>query len=55
LGCDEAAIEAGAKLPPHFPFCSDACRRVDLGRWATGRYVIPGDPLPPPDALDDER
>ena len=24
-----------------FPFCSDRCRQIDLGKWATGQYVIP--------------
>ncbi len=24
-----------------FPFCSDRCRTVDLGKWASGAYVIP--------------
>ncbi|MGB8011312.1 MAG: DNA gyrase inhibitor YacG [Terriglobales bacterium] len=24
-----------------FPFCSDRCRQIDLGKWATGAYVIP--------------
>lgn len=23
-----------------FPFCSDRCRRIDLGKWASGAYVI---------------
>ena len=23
-----------------FPFCSERCRTVDLGRWASGGYVI---------------
>ncbi len=23
-----------------FPFCSDRCRIVDLGKWASGGYVI---------------
>lgn len=23
-----------------FPFCSDRCRQVDLGKWASGGYVI---------------
>jgi len=27
-----------------FPFCSDRCRLIDLGRWADGAYRIPGDP-----------
>ena len=23
-----------------FPFCSDRCRLLDLGKWASGEYVI---------------
>lgn len=30
---------------PDFPFCSDRCQRIDLGRWATGEYRIPGEPM----------
>ena len=25
------------------PFCSRRCADVDLGRWLTGSYAIPGD------------
>ena len=25
---------------PDFPFCSDRCRTIDLGKWASGAYVI---------------
>jgi len=25
---------------PDFPFCSDRCRIIDLGKWASGAYVI---------------
>ncbi len=31
-----------------FPFCSDRCRLIDLGRWIDGAYAIPG-----PAARDD--
>jgi uncharacterized protein len=24
------------------PFCSPRCRDVDLNRWLTGSYVVPG-------------
>jgi endogenous inhibitor of DNA gyrase (YacG/DUF329 family) len=24
------------------PFCSPRCADVDLGRWLTGQYVVPG-------------
>ncbi len=30
-----------------FPFCSDRCRLIDLGKWASGEYVISS---PVPDA-----
>jgi endogenous inhibitor of DNA gyrase (YacG/DUF329 family) len=23
-----------------FPFCSDRCRVIDLGKWASGAYVV---------------
>jgi endogenous inhibitor of DNA gyrase (YacG/DUF329 family) len=25
---------------PEFPFCSERCRILDLGNWASGKYVI---------------
>jgi len=31
---------------PEFPFCSERCRTIDLGNWASGKYVIPS-PLSP--------
>jgi hypothetical protein len=27
---------------PSMPFCSDRCRIIDLGNWASEKYVIPG-------------
>ncbi|MGE0419347.1 MAG: DNA gyrase inhibitor YacG [Acetobacteraceae bacterium] len=39
-----------ATRPAHRPFCSPRCVEVDLGRWLTGQYVIPG----PPGEMDDE-
>src|SRR6478672_9300665 len=27
---------------PNMPFCSDRCRVLDLGNWATDKYSIPG-------------
>lgn len=44
----------------HYPFCSERCKLVDLGRWLDGKYQIPvvepdegdgtadGDDTPPP-------
>jgi endogenous inhibitor of DNA gyrase (YacG/DUF329 family) len=31
------AVESKA---PDFPFCSDRCRLIDLGKWASDGYVI---------------
>jgi hypothetical protein len=25
---------------PEAPFCSERCRLIDLGNWASGKYVI---------------
>jgi len=27
-----------------FPFCSPRCKSIDLNRWLSGSYVIPGPP-----------
>ena len=48
-------VKAGT---PDFPFCSERCRDVDLGKWACGAYVI-ASPLtdseePIPDGTPDD-
>ena len=30
---------------PHRPFCSERCRVIDLGSWASERYRIAGEPI----------
>lgn len=40
-------VTALADLPT-FPFCSERCRLVDLGRWIDGDYVVPGPEVPAP-------
>jgi endogenous inhibitor of DNA gyrase (YacG/DUF329 family) len=34
------------------PFCSDRCRRIDLGKWASGDYKI-SSPILDPDLLEE--
>jgi endogenous inhibitor of DNA gyrase (YacG/DUF329 family) len=34
--CGKPATEASK------PFCSERCRDVDLNRWLSGSYVVPG-------------
>ena len=33
---------------PDFPFCSERCRLIDLGKWASEEYVI-STPVQPDD------
>jgi endogenous inhibitor of DNA gyrase (YacG/DUF329 family) len=28
---------------PNRPFCSERCRLVDLGNWASGQYSVPAE------------
>ena len=39
-----------AENPKTLPFCSPRCRDVDLNRWLSGKYVIPGKETDPEDA-----
>jgi uncharacterized protein len=36
---------------PEFPFCSQRCRLIDLGKWASGGYVI-STPISDPERLE---
>lgn len=35
-----------------FPFCSERCRLLDLGKWASGDYRI-SSPILDPDLIED--
>ena len=37
---------------PNLPFCSDRCRVIDLGKWASGEYRI-SSPILDPEVLED--
>ena len=36
----------------YVPFCSDRCRKIDLGKWAMGVYKI-SSPVLDPEVLED--
>jgi uncharacterized protein len=40
--------------PDHLPFCSKRCAQVDLNRWLSGTYAIPGTAAPVKDGSEDE-
>ncbi|HUP05015.1 MAG TPA: DNA gyrase inhibitor YacG [Bryobacteraceae bacterium] len=39
--CKKVEVNPG---DAEFPFCSERCRLLDLGNWASEKYVIPGKP-----------
>ena len=66
--CKKPVADEGPDKPKTYPFCSDRCQVIDLGRWLSGQYQIPvcdpdeSPPLPdeppaqrqPPDNTRDE-
>ena len=51
LKCPTCKATVRAK-DPDFPFCSDRCRKIDLGKWAMGVYKI-SSPALDPELLED--
>ncbi|MDP9171484.1 MAG: DNA gyrase inhibitor YacG [Acidobacteriota bacterium] len=39
---------------PEAPFCSERCRLIDLGNWASGKYVISTPAVLPPTDEDED-
>jgi uncharacterized protein len=37
---------------PDVPFCSDRCRLIDLGKWASGEYRI-SSPILDPETMEE--
>jgi endogenous inhibitor of DNA gyrase (YacG/DUF329 family) len=38
--CKKIFEYTDARSHPYFPFCSEQCRLLDLGRWLNGGYAI---------------
>ena len=38
--CPICALPVNSETHKEFPFCSERCKEIDLGNWATERYVI---------------
>jgi endogenous inhibitor of DNA gyrase (YacG/DUF329 family) len=39
---------------PWRPFCSERCRLLDLGAWATASHRIPGEQISPESSTEEE-
>jgi hypothetical protein len=49
-------VEEPAENQPRgfFPFCSERCKLIDLGRWLDGKYQVPAVITPDEQAENDE-
>ncbi len=39
--CKKPVADDGPERPVSYPFCTDRCKLIDLGRWLDGKYQIP--------------
>lgn len=39
--CSKPAAPREPGRKSSYPFCSERCRQVDLGRWFSGSYAVP--------------
>ncbi|MCC6303003.1 MAG: DNA gyrase inhibitor YacG [Gammaproteobacteria bacterium] len=51
--CCRREIEWSAHWPQR-PFCSERCRMIDLGAWASEEYRVAGRQIPSPGAADED-
>jgi len=50
--CKKVEVKQG---DPEFPFCSERCRLIDLGNWASEKYVVSTPATTPkPDEEDED-
>ncbi len=53
--CPICKKEAAWEDNPFRPFCSERCRLIDLGKWASEDYRIPGEKKDVPDLKEGEK
>ncbi len=53
LQCPTCKKQEVAATNEDFPFCSERCRMIDLGKWASGGYVISSPVQDTEDAIRD--
>lgn len=43
VACPQCGAEVlwDAKISPYRPFCSERCKLIDLGQWASENYRVP--------------
>ncbi|MBJ6727519.1 DNA gyrase inhibitor YacG [Geomesophilobacter sediminis] len=46
IKCPQCRKETTLEGNPNRPFCSERCKLIDLGTWATEGYRFPGEKAP---------
>jgi uncharacterized protein len=54
IKCPTCRKETQLAGNPFRPFCSERCKMIDLGTWASEGYRIPGEKAPQDDEEPDE-
>ncbi|OGQ04337.1 MAG: DNA gyrase inhibitor YacG [Deltaproteobacteria bacterium RIFCSPLOWO2_01_44_7] len=49
--CKKKVIKKGN---PFWPFCTERCKMVDLGKWVTEQYRVAGEPVKTEDDKEEE-
>ena len=52
LKCPRCKQPASKESNAYFPFCSEQCRLIDLGKWLDGGYTVPGSDSPSAPDID---
>ena len=52
--CGRVMQGQGTAEWPQFPFCSQRCKTIDLGRWLDGQYRLPVDQSEAPHSDEDQ-
>jgi uncharacterized protein len=53
--CPICKAETDSAVHADFPFCSERCRDLDLGNWATEKYVVSEPVFDEEEVADGER
>lgn len=48
VACPQCAAEViwNSEISPYRPFCSERCKLIDLGQWASASYRVPVEAQP---------
>ncbi len=53
--CPACSKEVIWKENPTRPFCSERCRTIDLGDWASEKFKVPGEKINPDNLAEEEK